>query len=106
MARIVVQKRRRKERKTDYRKRLKLLTSNKPRLVVRKTNRYIIAQIVKSKEAQDKVIFGYTTKKLSEFNWKYSFKCLPAAYLLGLIIGKKAKVDIKKVTPLNWELIE
>jgi len=89
--RIVVAKRRRREGKTNYSKRLKLLQGNKPRLVVRKTNRYIIAQIVTSKEARDSVVVGYTTKKLSEFNWQYSFKCLPAAYLLGLIIGKKAR---------------
>ncbi|MEM4647766.1 MAG: 50S ribosomal protein L18 [Candidatus Pacearchaeota archaeon] len=88
---MIVQKRRRREGKTDYRKRLKLLKSNKHRLVVRKTNRYIIAQIIESKEAKDKVIIGYTTKTLKKLNWNYSFKCLPAAYLLGLLIGKKAK---------------
>jgi large subunit ribosomal protein L18 len=38
--------RRRREGKTNYYKRLKLIRSGKPRLVVRRTNKYIIAQIV------------------------------------------------------------
>lgn len=88
---IVVSKRRRREGKTNYRKRLKLLLGHKPRLVIRKTNRYIIAQIVESKEAKDKVVIGYTTKKLLDFNWKFGFKNIPAAYVLGLILGKKTK---------------
>jgi large subunit ribosomal protein L18 len=88
---MIVRKRRRREGKTDYRKRLKLLESNRPRLVVRKTNRYIIAQIVLSKEARDRVVVGATTKKLAEFNWSYGFKNVPSAYLLGLLVGKMAK---------------
>ena len=39
-----VSKRRRIEAKTDYAKRIKLLKSEKPRLVFRRTNKYIIAQ--------------------------------------------------------------
>ena len=59
-------KRRRHEARTDYRIRLALLKSEKPRLVVRKTNRYIIAQIVESDIAQDKIIVGLTSKSLLE----------------------------------------
>ncbi|MEM2029232.1 MAG: 50S ribosomal protein L18, partial [Candidatus Bathyarchaeia archaeon] len=40
--------RRRKEGKTDYRLRKKLILSGLPRLVVRKTNRNIIAQLVRA----------------------------------------------------------
>lgn len=81
---------RRREFKTNYKKRLKLLLSGKPRLVVRKTNRYIIAQIVESKEGQDFTKIGITSKILKKYGWKYSFKNLPACYLTGLIIGKLA----------------
>lgn len=88
-------KRRRIEAKTDYRKRLALLKSEIPRLVVRKTNRYIIAQIVQSELAQDKVIVGTNSKILISKGWpekaKGSLKSIPAAYLTGLIIGKMAK---------------
>jgi large subunit ribosomal protein L18 len=88
-----VQKRRRREGKTDYMKRLKLLKGGSPRIVFRKTNRYIIAQYVTSKEAQDKIEIGVSSKKLKEFGWPDEFdgslKSLPAAYLTGLLIGKE-----------------
>ena len=87
-------RRRRIEAKTDYKARLALLKSGKPRLVVRKTNRYIIAQIVTSEDAQDKVVVGITskillTKGLSEES-AGSLKSLGAAYLTGFLLGKKA----------------
>ena len=88
-------RRRRLEKKTDYRSRLALLKSGEKRLVVRKTNRYIIAQIIESKQAQDKVIIGITSKILLTKGWPKShagsLKSIPAAYLTGLIIGKLAK---------------
>ena len=39
-------RRRRLEHKTDYKARLGLLKSNMPKLVVRKSNRYITVQLV------------------------------------------------------------
>lgn len=84
---------RRREGKTNYGKRLKLLLSKKPRLVVRKTNRYIIAHIVDYdyKNHRDLTVAYVTSKDLSKYGWNYSsFKSLPACYLTGLLIGKKA----------------
>jgi len=93
-------KRRRLESKTDYRARLELLKSEKPRLVIRKTNRYMIAQIVISEIAQDKVVCGVTSQVLVSKGWpesaKGSLKSIPAAYLTGLLLGKLAKE--KKIT--------
>lgn len=96
-------KRRKLEGKTDYGKRLKLLKSNSPRLVFRKTNRYIIAQCITSKEAQDKIEIGMTSKKLRGFGWPEEFngslKSIPAAYLTGLLMGKE--INKKKLkTPI------
>lgn len=92
-------KRRRREGKTDYKARLKLLESSLPRIVIRKTNKYTIAQYVKSKEAQDKVIIGATSKELLKYSWKKeregSLKSLPACYLTGLLLGKKI-IQIEK----------
>lgn len=86
-------KRRRKECKTDYSKRLKLLKSEKPRAVLRRTNKYFIAQYVLSKEAEDKVQFGVTSKVLLKYGWpeaaKGSLKSLPATYLTGYLFGKE-----------------
>lgn len=88
-------KRRRKESRTDYKSRLSLLKSEKPRLVVRKTNRFIIAQIVVSTTAQDKVLVVANSKELLKKGWpkenQNSLKTLAAAYLTGYSIGKKSK---------------
>ncbi len=85
-----MQLKRRRLGKTNYKKRLKLLLSGKPRLIVRKTNKYIIAQIAKYNEKGDEILVGVTSKVLKKFGWNYSFKNTPAAYLTGLIIGKMA----------------
>lgn len=98
-----VQKRRRMEKKTDYGKREKLLRSEKPRLVFRKTNRYILAQYISSKNAQDKVGIGVTSKDLLGYGWpkelEGSLKSLPASYLTGLLIAKKIS-DQKLPNPI------
>lgn len=93
-------RRRRKECKTDYLKRLKLLKSGRPRVVFRRTNRYVIAQYVTSKEAQDKIEFGVTSKALLKVGWpetaKGSLKSISASYLTGYLMGKeigKKKLD-------------
>jgi len=44
-------KRRRRENKTDYKARKKMLESGETRIVIRKTNRYFIVQVVESYEA-------------------------------------------------------
>ena len=95
-------RRRRLERKTDYKARLELLKSEIPRLVVRKTNKYIIAQIVKTENAQDSVLLGITSKILLSKAWaeshEGSLKSLQAAYLTGFLIGKLAQSkNIKQV---------
>lgn len=86
-------KRRRKENKTDYIKRMNLLKGGLPRIVFRKTNRYIVAQYVTSKEAQDKIEVGITSKDLLEHGWPKEFqgslKSIPAAYLTGFLFGKE-----------------
>ena len=87
-----LQFRRRREGKTDYKARLNLLASGLPRLVVRKSNRYILAQLIKSQEAQDSVVYSVTSKELDKYGFKNgSKKNLAAAYLTGFLLGNKAK---------------
>lgn len=96
-----IQKRRRRENKTDYLKRLKLLKSGKPRIVFRKTNKYLIAQYVESSEAQDKVVFGFDSRELLKYgiDKKASLKNLTASYLFGYLVGKKIS-EKKLETPI------
>lgn len=88
-------RRRRLENKTDYKNRFGLLKSGTPRLVVRKTSRYIIAQIIESDIAQDRIVTGVNSKDLLGKGWPMeksgSLKSLPAAYLTGLLLSAKAK---------------
>lgn len=96
-------KRRRLENITDYGKRFKLLKGGVPRIVFRKTNKYIIAQYTTSTSAQDKIEIGLTSKELLKYGWpkefKGSLKSLTASYLTGLLIGKKI-ITKKLPTPI------
>jgi len=85
-----VEYKRKREGKTDYKIRLKLLTSKKPRLVIRKSLKNIIAQITLYDQKGDKVVTSAHTNELKKLGWKFSRSNLPAAYLLGKLIGKKA----------------
>jgi large subunit ribosomal protein L18 len=86
-------RKRRRQSKTDYLKRIKLLKSRKPRIVFRKTNKYVIAQYVISKEARDSIKIGITSKVLLKYGWPKekigSLKSLSASYLIGYLMGKK-----------------
>lgn len=92
-------KRRKREGKTNYAKRKRLLESGKPRIVARKTNRYVILQYIESRAAQDYVKASVNSKILLKYGWPVensgSLKSIPAAYLTGLIFGMKIK-DLKK----------
>lgn len=82
--------RRRMEGKTNYRKRLALLKSRKPRLVVRKSLRHTKVQVVEYDPSGDKVLVTAVSKELEKLGWKHGTGSLPAAYLTGLICGKRA----------------
>lgn len=82
--------RRRRESKTNYRKRLALVKSNMCRIVVRKSNKRIMGQIVKYEERGDKVLAYAGSEELKKFNWQ-SRANRSTAYLTGLLLAKKAK---------------
>ena len=89
--------RRKRELKTNYHKRLKLLLSRKPRLVIRISLKNVIAQIIEFDPKGDKVIASADSKDLQKFGWKYSRANTPAAYLVGLLVAKKAvKKNVKE----------
>ncbi|MEM4959169.1 MAG: 50S ribosomal protein L18, partial [Nanopusillaceae archaeon] len=62
--RYTVKYRRRREGKTDYRKRLKLLKSRLPRLVVRRGIWNFTVQLIEYNENGDKTIFTIHSKHL------------------------------------------
>ncbi|WP_421078436.1 50S ribosomal protein L18 [Methanothermococcus sp. Ax23] len=82
--------RRRREGKTNYRLRLKLLLSKKPRLVARKSLNNMIAQLVAYDEKGDKILVSAHSRELVKMGYKGHCGNIPAAYLTGLLLGKKA----------------
>jgi large subunit ribosomal protein L18 len=87
--RYTVSFRRKREGRTDYKKRLKLLKAEKPRLVIRRSLNNIIAQIIEYSPDGDKVIATVVSKVLDKFGWSLSKTSLPCAYLTGLLLAKK-----------------
>ena len=85
-----VQYRRKREGRTNYKKRLTYLKSEKPRLVIRKTNKQVVLQIVEYHPDGDKIICGVTSSNLKPLGWKYALSNLPACYLAGMLLAKKA----------------
>lgn len=83
--------RRRREGKTNYTKRIKLLSSKKNMVVFRKLSRILTSQIVKFDIKGDKVLASASSKELEKYGWKLGKKNLPAAYLTGLLLARKAK---------------
>lgn len=100
--------RRKREGRTHYKKRLELLKGAKDRLVIRRSNTAFTLQIVRYKADGDKVITTVHSKELAKLGWVFSNKSIPAAYLSGLLLGKKAKdlgvttaiLDIGLQTPI------
>jgi large subunit ribosomal protein L18 len=92
-----IKPRRRREGKTDYRKRLSLLKSGKTRIVVRLSLKQIQVQFLNYTETGDKVVASAIGSDLSKrYDWKYSKSNTPAAYLTGILAGKRAyEVGIK-----------
>jgi len=99
--------RRRREGKTDYRKRLKLVRSGMTRAVVRRSLKHTVVQLVRYDEKGDHIIASATTAQLKEMGWTGSTGNTPAAYLAGLLAGRraivasidKAVLDIGLLTP-------
>lgn len=84
--------RRKRTGKTDYQARLEMLKSRKLRFVVRRSLKNILIQIIQYHPDGDRVLVSASTKELQKkFSWNNSRRNTPAAYLLGLLAGIKAK---------------
>lgn len=81
--------RRRREGKTNYHVRYKLILSKKPRVVVRKSNASTTLQLVVAEMKGDKTLLTVNSRELRDFGYTFSTGNLPAAYLTGLVFGKK-----------------
>ena len=79
-----------RERKTNYHKRSSLLLSKKRFITIKVTNQNILTQVLEPSITGDKVITSAHSTNLAKLGWKGSLNSLPACYLTGLLLGKKA----------------
>ena len=78
---------RRRQKKTNYKKRIGLLKSRMPRLVVRCHENSFIVQIIEYKIDGDVTLAHFSSKSLKSNGWKFGSKNTPAAYLTGFATG-------------------
>src|SRR3989344_8275334 len=88
--RYVVKKLRRRECRTDYKQRINMLKSRTLRLVIRKSDKFISAQLVNYADNGDKTLASAHSSELEGLGWKHGAKNTSAAYLTGLLLGRRA----------------
>lgn len=82
--------RRRRQGKTDFRLRRKLIASDQSRAVVRCTSRNTTVQFINFDLQGDLVVAVATTKELGKLGWNRATGNTPSAYLVGYLAGKRA----------------
>jgi large subunit ribosomal protein L18 len=101
--------RRRRKGKTEYRGRLKLLLSRKPRVVVRRSNKQFRIQLVSTDKMGEHTLVSAMSSELAQYGYEGGTCNCPSAYLTGLLFGRKAQyagytegvLDIGRYTPAH-----
>ena len=83
--------RRKREGRTYYKKRIKILMSGKYRFVARKSLRNMQASVIEFNPKGDRVVITVNSKVLAKLGWKGDNGNLSSAYLTGFAAGKKAQ---------------
>lgn len=81
---------RRREGITNYYKRRKLILSEKPRFVVRLSNKHVLVQLIDVSPKGDVTLVSAHSKELEKYGWKAAFNNTPAVYLVGYLVALKA----------------
>ena len=79
---FLIQFKRRRQKKTNYKRRLALLKSKKTRLVVRRSLSNITVQFVDYDGKSDKTLASAISTELKKMGWERTGN-VPAAYLTG-----------------------
>ncbi len=82
--------RRRREGRTDYRQRARLLRAGIPRAVVRQSLKYTSVQLIVYHPEGDRVLASANSRELLDKGWTGATANIPAAYLTGYMAGKRA----------------
>jgi large subunit ribosomal protein L5e len=99
--RFQVKFRRRREGKTDYRARIRLITQDKNkystpkyRMIARKTNKDIIAQIAYATIQGDRIVTAAYAHELPRYGIKLGLTNYAAAYATGLLLARRHLTSI------------
>ena len=79
-----------REDKTNYRKRSAILIGRRLFVTVRISDQNVAVQVLRPTPTGDIVIVSAHSRELVERGWKGGFNNLPACYLTGMLLGKKA----------------
>lgn len=114
--RYQVQKRRRRQGKTDFQARRKMIRQDKNkynnkkyRLIVRFTNRKVICQVAYATIAGDRIVSQATSAELTKYGVPVGHKNYAAAYCTGLLVARRTlkkfgqDQEIKGKEELNGE---
>ena len=97
--------RRRREGRTDYRSRLGLLRGERPRAVVRFTNRRVLVAVTEYDPTGDRVVAAADSRELTGIGFPPSgLASTPAAYLTGYLAGLRAVAGGAKEAVLDTGL--
>jgi len=111
--RFQVKYRRRREGKTDYRARKRLITQDKNkyespkyRFVVRFTNTQVICQVVYALVDGDRILVAASSKELSRYGLPVGLKNYAAAYATGLLCARRllSKLGLHETYKGNTEI--
>ena len=83
--------RRRREGRTDYRYRLRLLKSGRPRAVVRFSHGRVLVALTGYDPGGDRVLASAESRELRAIDYTGSLVSTPASYLTGYLAGLRAK---------------
>jgi len=75
---------------TDYSLRLKLLKSKMTRVVVRRSNKNMLVQLVNYNDKGDKILTSARSTDLVKLGFKLNTGNISSAYLTGYLAGKRA----------------
>ncbi|MBN2881679.1 50S ribosomal protein L18 [Candidatus Woesearchaeota archaeon] len=95
--------RRKRENKTNYYKRLDLLKSSSPRLVVRVFSNSITIQLVAFEHKGDKVLASACSADLVKLGWTHKPNNTPGCYLTGLLLAKRASKDVTAIADFGFQ---
>jgi large subunit ribosomal protein L18 len=90
-ARYVAIFRRRREGKTNYRRRRKAVLAKRPLLYVFTSGKNTSIQVISPRPVGDRVLVSANSRELIQYGWKSSRRSVPGAYLTGLLLGERAK---------------